>query len=73
MEKLEKNESNKSSFKKKTFDWESFLIELGIEVSKGLLVGASMSVGRITVDRMLAPKISEKGLALIPGGNQKVG
>ena len=72
MEKTEKAESTKSTFKKKSFDWKPFLIDLGIEVSKGLLVGASMSVGRIAVDRAFAPKVSNKSLTLIPGGTQKV-
>jgi hypothetical protein len=72
MEKLEKSDSAKSTFKKKKFEWQPFLIDLGIEVSKGLLIGASMSAGRIAVDRAFAPKISSKIMTLIPGGNQKV-
>ncbi len=71
MDKFEKAESTKSTFKKKSFDWKPFLIDLGIEVSKGLLVGASMSVGRIAIDRTFAPKVSNKSMVLIPGGNQK--
>ncbi len=66
-------ESEKVTFKKKKFDWEKHLVELTIEISKGLLVGASMSLGRIAVDRAFAPKVSNKSLTLIPGGSQKVG
>lgn len=72
MEKLEKSDS-KVTFKKKSFLWQPFLIDLGIEVSKGLLVGASMAAGRIAIDRAFAPRVSNKSLTLIPGGSQKVG
>jgi hypothetical protein len=73
VEKFEKVDATKTTFKKSKFQWQPFLMDLGIEVAKGLLVGASMSVGRIAVDRAFAPKVSNKSLALIPGGNQKVG
>ena len=73
MEKPEKAESVKSTLKKKSFDWESFLVGLGIEVSKGLLVGASMSLGKIAVDRAFAPKVSDRHLTLIQGDNRKIG
>ena len=73
MEKSEKADLTKVTFKKKKFEWQPFLVELGIEVSKGLLVGASMAAGRIAVDRAFTPKVSNKSLTLIPGGNQKVG
>lgn len=73
MEKSEKTELTRVALKKKSFDWEEYLISLGIEISKGILVGASMSVGRIAIERVLAPKIPSKSLSLIAGGNQKVG
>ncbi len=71
MDRSEKTDQTKAKFKRKK-EYQKLLLDLGIEVSKGLLVGASMSLGRIAVDRAFAPTVSNKILTLIPGGNQKV-
>ena len=54
---------------KKKFPWQPLLVEM----AKGLLIGASMSLGGIMVDRAFAPRTGNRNLTLIPGGSQKAG
>ena len=67
MNTVPKNESPKAN--KKKIQWQPLLMEMG----KGFLIGASMSLGGIVVDRSFASLRRDRTLTLIPGGNQKAG